>query len=257
MQFEVLTMFKTGNPALNPNALSAVQWSADQATMTVNGAVNKSLLAVMLTTAAAGLTWYQYATTHDPASVAPYMLLGGIGGFIIALITIFKNNIAPITTPLYAVAEGAVLGGMSALFDAQYPGIALRAVGLTLAVLLAMLLAYRTGLVRATEGFKLGVVAATGGIALVYLATLILSFFHINMPFLFGATPFALGFSAFVVIIAALNLVLDFDVIDSSAKQGAPKYMEWYSAMALLITLVWLYMEILRMLYIASQLNRR
>jgi uncharacterized YccA/Bax inhibitor family protein len=250
-------MFKTGNPALNPNALSAVQWSSDQATMTVSGAVNKSLLAVVLTTAVAGLVWHQYATTHNSAALIPYMLLGGIGGFVIALITIFKNNIAPITTPLYAIAEGAVLGSMSALLDSQYPGIALQAVGLTLAVLFAMLLAYRTGLVKVTDGFRLGVVAATGGVVLVYLASFILSFFHINMPFLFGATPFALGFSVFVVILAALNLVLDFDVIDSYAKQGVPKYMEWYSAMALLITLVWLYMEILRMLYIASQLNRR
>lgn len=250
-------MFRTGNPALSPNALTAVQSSADQGVMTVNGAVNKSLLAVLLTTASAALVWHQYAVTHDPASVAPYMLLGGIGGFIIALITIFKNTIAPVTTPVYAVAEGAVLGAISALFNAQYPGIALHAVGLTLATLFAMLLAYRTGLVRATEGFKLGVVAATGGIALVYLVSWILSFFHIMMPFLYTASPFALGFSGFVVIIAALNLVLDFDVIDSSARQGLPKYMEWYSAMALLITLVWLYMEILRMLYIASQMNRR
>jgi uncharacterized YccA/Bax inhibitor family protein len=250
-------MFKTGNPALNPNTISAVQWSSDQATMTVSGAVNKSILAVGITTAVAGLVWYQYATSHNPAIVAPYMLLGGVGGFIIALITIFKNNIAPITTPLYAVAEGAVLGSISALFDAQYPGIAVQAIGLTLAVLFAMLFAYRTGLVKATEGFKLGVVAATGGVALVYLASIVLSFFHINMPFLYTASPFALGFSAFVVVIAALNLVLDFDAIDNYAKQSLPKYMEWYSAMALLITLVWLYMEILRMLYIASQLNRR
>jgi uncharacterized YccA/Bax inhibitor family protein len=250
-------MFKTGNPALSSNALTAVQWSADSATMTISGAVNKSLLAVALTTASAGLVWYQYATTHNPATIVPYMLLGGIGGFIIAMITIFKNNIAPITTPLYAIAEGVVLGSISALFDSQYPGIALQAIGLTLAVFCAMLLAYRTGLVRATEGFKLGVVAATGGVALVYLVSLVLSFFHINMPFLFAASPFALGFSAFVVILASLNLVLDFDAIENLSRQNAPKYMEWYSAMALLITLVWLYMEILRMLYIASQLNRR
>jgi uncharacterized YccA/Bax inhibitor family protein len=250
-------MYRTSNPALNPDALANVHWSAGQETMTVNGAVNKSILAVSITTAFAALTWHQYAITHDPASVAPFMVVGGIAGFIIAIVTIFKNNFAPITTPLYAAAEGAVLGSVSALFDAQYPGIALQAVGLTLATLFSLLFAYKAGLIKATENFRMGVIAATGGIALIYLVSWILSFFHITMPFLYGASWLSVGFSAFVVIIAALNLVLDFDMIDSCARQGLPKYMEWYSAMALLITLVWLYMEILRMLFIVAQMNRR
>ena len=152
------------------------------------------------------------------------------------------------TAPLYALAEGLFLGGVSSLFEARFPGIVMQAVLLTFGTLFALLMAYRSGLVRATENFKLGVVAATGGIALVYLATIVLGFFGIGIPYIHESGLVGIGFSLFVVVVAALNLVLDFDFIETGVEQGAPKYMEWYGAFGLMVTRVWLYIEFLRLL---------
>ena len=161
----------------------------------------------------------------------------------------------PLPLRFYALLEGFFLGGISAFFERSYPGIAVRAISLTFAVLLVLLLAYKTGLVRATRGFKLGVIAATGGIALVYLANMVMSiFFHTQMSFLYSSSPLGIGISLFVVVIAALNLILDFDMIENAARAGAPRYMEWYGAFGMMVTLIWLYLEILRLL---SKLNRR
>jgi len=167
---------------------------------------------------------------------------------VLALVTIFKKQWAPITAPLYALAQGALLGGISAMFEMRYKGIAIQAVMLTFGTLVAMLLAYRTGLIRVNDKFRLGVVAATGGIALFYLVQLVLGFFGITFHTINSGSPIGIGFSLLVVGIAALNLVLDFDLIEQGARYNAPKYMEWYSAFALMITLVWLYLEILRLL---------
>ena len=144
--------------------------------------------------------------------------------------------------------EGLFIGAVSALYEVRYPGIVMQAVGLTFGTLIALLLAYRSGVIRVTDNFRLGVVAATGGIALFYFATMILGFFGVQFPSIYGAGPLGIGVSVFVVIIAALNLVLDFDFIESGARAGAPKYMEWYGAFGLMVTLVWLYLEILRLL---------
>ena len=152
------------------------------------------------------------------------------------------------TAPLYSILEGFFLGGISAIFENQYPGIVIQAVSLTLGTLFCLLLAYRSGLIKATENFKLGVAAATGGIALIYLSTLVLGIFGVNMPFIHESGMIGIGFSLFVVTVAALNLVLDFDFIENGVAHGAPKYMEWYAAFGLMVTLIWLYIEILRLL---------
>ena len=152
------------------------------------------------------------------------------------------------TSLIYSLVEGLALGGISALFEQRYPGIAIQAVGLTFGTLFAMLLAYKTGIIRATEKFKIGVVAATGGIMLLYLVDIVLHFFSRPVPFIHEGTPIGIAFSLFVVVLAALNLVLDFDLIETGVNNGAPKYMEWYGAFGLMVTLIWLYLEILRLL---------
>jgi uncharacterized YccA/Bax inhibitor family protein len=177
------------------------------------------------------------------------MFGGLLGGFVVALVTIFKKTWSAFTAPLYALLEGLALGGISAVFEKTYPGVAIQAVGLTLGTLFVMLLAYKTGVVKATQGFKVGVIAATGGIAVFYLAEMVLSFFfHIQVPAINGSGPWGIAFSLFVVVIAALNLVLDFDMIETGVRGGAPKYMEWYGAFGMMVTLIWLYLEILRLL---------
>ena len=172
-----------------------------------------------------------------------------IGGLIVAILTIFKKHLSPITAPIYALLEGVALGGLSAFFESMYPGIVFQAVTLTFGVLFALLFAYRSGLIKVTQNFRMGVVAATGGIAIVYLVSWLMNMFTgSGISMIHESGWMGIGFSAFVVVIAALNLVLDFDFIEAGAKQGAPKYMEWYGAFGLTVTLVWLYIEILRLL---------
>jgi uncharacterized YccA/Bax inhibitor family protein len=235
---------RTANPALSDRSFAGFGSVARAEAMTAQGTATKALLLLLCVAVTASWTW----NFKDPQAVAPWVTLGAIAGFIVALVTIFKQTWSPITAPLYALLEGLVLGGVSMLFETQYPGIVLQAVSLTLGTCFVMLLAYKSGLIRASENFKLIVVAATGGIALFYLVTLILGFFHVQVPLIYGSGWVGIGFSLFVVVIAALNLVLDFDFIEQGAAQGAPKYMEWYGAFGLLVTLVWLYLELLRLL---------
>ncbi len=220
--------------------------------MTIQGAANKTFLLLLLVLAPAAYVWnYVYQGLNDGAdmTLVPYFMYGGIGGgLLFAIITIFKKKWAPITAPLYAIAEGFFLGGISAFMKQKFPGIVPQAVGLTFGTLFALLAAYKSGLIKATENFKLGVTAATGGIFLIYLVSFILGFFGIRVSFIHESGLIGIGFSAFVVIIAALNLVLDFDFIEEGAERGAPKYMEWYAAFGLMVTLIWLYIEILRLL---------
>ena len=183
-----------------------------------------------------------------------WMMVGLIGGMIVAFVTIFKKTWAPVTAPLYAVLEGFALGGISAILEATYEGIVIQAVALTFGTAGCLLIAYKSGVIKATENFRLGVVAATGGVMLIYLATYILGFFGIAIPYIHENGLIGIGFSLVVVVIAALNLVLDFDFIEKGAEHGAPKYMEWYAAFGLMVTLIWLYIEILRLL---SKLNSR
>lgn len=245
---------RSANPALKESTFldlgSGTVVSRDGDTMTINGTVNKTGFLLLLTVLTAAFAWSQaVGADGQPApGFGIYAWGGAIGGFVIAMVTIFKKTWAPVTAPLYALVEGFFLGAISALFNAYYEGIVMQAVLLTFGTLFAMLFAYRSGLVRATENFKLGVVAATGGIAIVYLATIVLGFFGIQIPMIHESGIVGIGFSLFVVVIAALNLVLDFDFIESGAEQGAPKYMEWYGAFGLMVTLVWLYVEFLRLL---------
>ena len=238
--------FRTSNPVLNEKAFHDV--AATGELMTLQGTVNKTGFLLLCAVVTAAWTWGM-AHSQAPQSAMPWIFGGVIGGFVVALITTFKAQWSPITAPLYALLEGLALGGISAYFEHMYPGVAMQAVGLTFGTLFVMLLAYKSGLIRATQGFKMGVIAATGGIAVLYLVEWVLSgFFHVQVPAINGGGAIGIGFSIFVVIIAALNLVLDFDMIESSVAAGAPKYMEWYGAFGMMVTLVWLYLEFLRLL---------
>ncbi|HET6397589.1 MAG TPA: Bax inhibitor-1/YccA family protein [Pseudoxanthomonas sp.] len=247
-------MIRSGNPALKESTFldlgSGTVVSRDAGAMTLNGTVHKTGLLLFLAVLTAAFAWNQALGpdgTPNPG-VGLYVWGGAIGGLVLALVTVFKKAWAPVTAPLYALLEGFFLGAISAMYEARFEGIVFQAVLLTFGTLFALLFAYRSGLIRATENFKLGVVAATGGIFLVYLATMVLGFFGVNIPFIHESGLIGIGFSLFVVVIAALNLVLDFDFIETGVEQGAPKYMEWYGAFGLMVTLVWLYLEFLRLL---------
>ena len=261
-----MALMKTSNPALGENTYRdaargqygyGVPSGAIDATarMTLSGTVNKTAILLLCALATAAWTWDTFMQTRDPASVAGMLTIGGIGGLVVAFVTIFKKEWSPLTAPIYALLEGMVLGGISAVFNLRYPGIAFEAVGLTFATLFVLLLAYRAHLIRVTRTFALGVFAATGGIMLFYVAQMILGFFHVNaFAGVNGNGALGIGFSLVVVAVASLNLVLDFNFVEQGVAAGAPKYMEWYSAFGIMVTMVWLYLEMLRLL---SKLNSR
>ena len=240
-------LMRTSNPALNARAFQGEGAGIGEA-MTLQGTINKTGLLLVCVVGTAAWTWNIFMHAGNAQAVMPYLLIGGIGGFIFALVTIFKKTWAPVTAPIYALLEGLVLGSISARFEVRYHGIAIQAVSLTFGTMFALLLAYRSGLIPVTQNFRLGIIAATGGIALFYLAQIVLGFFGIHFTAVNGSGPIGIAFSVFVVIIAALNLVLDFDFIENAVTAGAPKYMEWYGAFGLMVTLIWLYLEILRLL---------
>ncbi len=252
-----MAMMRTSNPALNDQAFSSARSYASGESMTIQGTVNKTFVLLGLLLLTASWIWnkvLQAPTVFDQASqpavaaVGGYVMVGLIAGLVFGFVTIFKKEWSAVTAPLYALAEGLVLGGISALMEREFAGIVIQAVALTCGTLLCLLLAYQSRLIQATENFKLGVVAATGGIAVIYLVTWLLSFFNVHVPYIHDSGPLGIGFSVVVVVIAALNLVLDFDFIEKGSQQGTPKYMEWYGAFGLMVTLVWLYLEILRLL---------
>jgi uncharacterized YccA/Bax inhibitor family protein len=254
----------TANPAMNEAVYRRAGYADSPAhAMTLNGTVLKSFALLVILVVAGAITWTKVFQLKDgmaegqiavPGSLVGLLLLGGIGGLVTCLITIFKPNVAPITAPLYAALEGLVLGAISAMFEWRYQGIVTEAVGLTLGVLTMMLLLYGTRIIQVTEKFRLGVVAATGAIFLLYLVEFIIGFFGIHVPYIHESGLIGIGFSLVVVVIAALNLVLDFDFIERGVAMEAPKYMEWYGGFSLLVTLVWLYLEVLRLL---AKLNDR
>lgn len=246
---------RSGNPALSEQAFEKFDvFEVERSgAMTIQGTALKAGVLLMLVVSAAAFTWWQFSTNQGAAM--PWMIGGLIGGLVLAIATIFKPHWAPVTAPLYAVAEGLFLGVISAMYNTMfYDGIVVQAVCLTFGTLFAMLIAYQSGIIKATEKFKAGVIAAGGGIMLVYLGSILLSFFGIQNPMIWGNGLIGIGFSLFVVVIAALFLVLDFDMIERGAAHGAPKYMEWYGAFSLMVTLIWLYLEILRLL---SKLSSR
>ena len=244
---------RSTNPALSKNVFyKQARAESREEAMTIEGTVNKTLLMFLLLVLGAYYTWRLFFNALEPqtgiSAVMPWVAIGGIGGFIVALVTIFKKTWASITAPVYAVLEGLFLGGISAIIQATtYEGIVIQAVSLTFGVLFVLLLAYKTGVIKVTKKFRSGVIAATGAVFLVYLISIILQLFGVNVV-LFQPTLLGIGISVVIVIIAALNLVLDFDFIYQASQAGAPKYMEWFGAFGLMVTLVWLYIEILRLL---------
>mgnify|MGYP001454758477 CR=1 FL=1 len=232
---------RSGNPALNKNTFKGLQTSGGQ-TMTIDGTVNKTSIALIILLVSA---YYTFSTSNTN-----FIFIGFIAGLVLAIATIIKKQWAPITVPIYAICEGLALGGISSIYESMYTGIVQQAIFLTIGIFAALLFAYKTKIIKATENFKLGVFAATGGIALVYFVSFIMSFFGSGLSIMNiqNASIMSIGFSVFVVIIASLNLVLDFDFIEEASEIGVPKYMEWYATFGLLITLIWLYLEILRLL---------
>ena len=250
---------RSGNPTLREATFEQYRGYESSSTMTLGGTVNKTFMLLLFVAATASYSWnltgdwragIEAAGGAGSVSTAgggvhPGVLMGGgsILGLIFAVATIFKKNWAPVTAPLYALSEGFMLGAISALAELKVPGVAFQATCMTFCTLFGLLLAYKSGLIRATENFKLGLFAAMSGIFMIYLVTWIVGLTPIH-----DAGAMGIGFSAVVVVIAALNLVMDFDFIEHGAEIGAPKYMEWYGAFGLMVTLIWLYLEILRLL---------
>jgi uncharacterized YccA/Bax inhibitor family protein len=232
---------ETSNPLLKREAAFSGAWDRAGA-MTLQGVINKTGILLLLCMGAAAFAW-----TH-PALRGPLLLIGLIGGFIACMVGIFKPTTSPIAAPVYAVLEGLCLGAISQVFELRYPGIVVNAMMLTFGVLGVMLVLYTTRTIRVTSGLVKGVFAATAAVALVYLVDIVLGLFGVRMPFINESGPLGIGISLVIVGIAAFNLLIDFAVVEDGVSRGSPRYMEWYCGMALLITLVWLYLELLRLL---------
>lgn len=247
---------RSANPALTSSTFNSVRYQADRAeAMTVQGTALKTIMLVLLALLAAGWTWMKfYKAGGNSAVVTPWIWIGALGGFVVAMVTVFKKEWAAVTAPIYAVLEGLFIGAVSAQLEVAFPGIVIQAAGLTFGTLIAMLLVYQSGLIKVTDNFRMGIAAATGGIALFYIVMMVLSLFGLHPSFFYSTSLLSIGISLFIVGIAALNLVIDFDFIVQGARMSVPKYMEWYGAFALMVTLVWLYIELLRLL---SKLRER
>jgi uncharacterized YccA/Bax inhibitor family protein len=231
---------KSGNPVLRESTFASGRTGARA--ITLDGVVNKTGILLLLCIGAFCVSWYQ------PVPALPFIIAGALGGLVLGLVTCFVPRIAPFTSPVYAICEGLFLGGISAIIERTYPFIAAQAAGLTFGTLVIMLALYKTRLIRVTEGFRTAVVAATCAIALFYLVCLALRLYGIQIAYIHSSGAIGIGFSLFVVGLAALNLLLDFDFIERGVAAGAPKHLEWYAAFSLLVTLVWLYLELLRLL---------
>ncbi len=227
---------RSGNPAFSQGF--GINENISGEVMTLDGTVNKTGILLALCVVGAYFGW------NSPGLVMPAILIG----FVIALFTIFRPKNSPYTAPAYAAIEGVALGGITMIFEAQYPGIGIQAIGLTFGILASLLFCYKSGIIKPTENFRLMIFAGTMGIFILYLVSFIMSFFGNSIGFIHSNGLFGIGFSLFVVAIASLNLVLDFDFIEEGAEKGMPKYLEWYGAFSLMVTLIWLYLEILRLL---------
>ena len=258
-----MNLTRTSNPIFGKRTFEqAYANSYGEETMTLNGTINKTILVLLFVLAAAFYTWRQFFEVYDPSnpsiaisSIVKFLAIGGIGGFIIAMVATFTPKWSGFTTPIYAIFEGMFLGGLSAIFEAQYPGLVIRAVALTFAVFFSMLLIYRQRIIKVTGSFRRGMLSALFGLMMVYLVSWIAGMFGANVSYLYGGGTFGLVFSLIVTGISAFSLMLDFDFIEKNAAYRAPKYMEWYSVFGLLVSLVWLYINILRLLSILSRRN--
>jgi len=254
-----MELFKSSNPTLTEKIFdkSATNIANLQGTMSVRGTINKFGFLMLMVLGSAAYTWHIFCE-GQPATANILMMVGVFGGLICALAITFKPNWAQYIAPLYALLEGFFLGGISVyfneMFKEKYPGLIMQSVGLTFGVAISMFLLYNFRIIRATEKFKSVIIAATMGIAVFYLISMVVRWFGVDMPFMYDSSLLGIGISLFVVAIAALNLILDFDMIEQGSAQGAPKYMEWYGAFGLLVTIVWLYIEILKLL---SRLAKR
>ena len=255
-----MPLMKTSNPALGESTFRDLAGGGYggaidvTARMTLSGTVNKTGILLLCALASAAWTWHLFLASRDLGAIGLPLLIGTFGGLIVAMVTIFKKEWSPVTAPMYALLEGLALGGFSAILDLRYPGIAIQAVSLTFGTLFVMLLAYKSRIIVVTQKFRMGIVAATGGIMVFYLVEMLLGFFGVRFATINGGGAIGILFSIMVVAIASLNLVLDFDFIERGVNYGAPKYMEWYGAFGIMVTLVWLYLEILRLL---AKMNSR
>lgn len=250
-----MELFKSGNPVLSEKRFQKTIGGADREVMTQSGTLNKFGMMMLLLLASASFTWKAAA---EGKNILPWLITGAIGGLVIVIALAFKPGWSAILAPIYALLQGLFVGGISSYysdaFSAYAPNIIMQAVGLTFGVVIAMYTLFRTGVIRATQRFKAVVFAATAGIAVFYLLAMVLRMFSIQMPLIHESSTMGIIFSLVVVAVAALNLILDFDMIEQGSAMGAPKYMEWYGAFGLLVTIVWLYLEILRLL---SKLSSR
>ncbi len=255
-----MALFKSSNPALSEKKFLSTTLDTGMVyenAMTSRGTLQKFGFLFIMVMGTSFYSWKEYA---DGGNVMPLILVGAIGGLITAIVIAFKPRWAPTLAPLYALLEGLFIGAISASFNYAFadkaPNIIINAVGLTFGVALAMYFLYSFGVIKATEKFRSVVISATVGIALFYVLVWVLRMFgYDNMPFLHEGSILGIVFSLFVVTIAALNLILDFDMIEKGVASGAPKYMEWYGAFGLMVTIVWLYIEILRLLSKISSRN--
>ncbi|MBB63581.1 MAG: hypothetical protein CMO81_00785 [Waddliaceae bacterium] len=241
---------RTSNPTLNDQVFlrEPRSYAHTDQVMSLEGTVNKSFILLGILLLTAGWTWFQFFASYNPMSVRGLMMVGGFGGFGVALVTVFKRDWSAYTAPIYSALQGLFIGGLSALFEAQYPGIVIQATSLTFATAASMLISYKMGWIQVSDQFRRGLMIATGAIALVYFVNIIMTLFGSGMPFIHSSGPMGIVFSLVVVGIAALNLLLDFDFIARGSRARLPKYMEWYAAFGLMVTLIWLYIEILRLL---------
>ncbi|HTF81019.1 MAG TPA: Bax inhibitor-1/YccA family protein [Cytophagales bacterium] len=241
-----MALYKSSNPILSENTFTKFDSYADTQSMTIQGTVNKMGLLLFFVVISASVTWYALGQGILIDSTLP--MISGIAAFVVAIVLAFKQTLAPFLAPVYAILKGCLVGFISYVYNQWYSGIVTQALALTICIFVALLLIYKLRIIRVTENFKLIIGAATMGIALFYLVSFALSFFSVSIPLIHSNGIVGIGFSLFVVAIAALNLVVDFDFIEQGAEMRAPKYMEWYAAFGLLVTLIWLYLEILRLL---------
>ena len=245
--------FRTSNPILKEKNFRDAEFSTTGKTMTMNGTMNKALLMLLVLSVSASYVWHKVAA-GDTNSILPLMIFGIFGSLAIVLYTVFTRKVNAVTSISYSLFEGLMIGGFSALLNMRYPGIVMQAITITFGIAFSMFALYRFGFIQVTDKFRMGVMGATSGIFVVYMLSMLLGFFGIQIPFMHSSGMFGIGFNLFVIGIASMNLVLDFDFIDRAIRSNAPERMEWMGAFGLMVTLVWLYIEVLKLL---SRLNRR